>query len=93
MTFGNASPASVAIGTQRIPCGARVRAATLAVPVLLQHGTADRMVSIDGSRQFAQGPGAPRVRLIEYDALHALFADEGYEQRLADLTTWMESLE
>ena len=31
MTFGSASPASVAIGTQRMPSGARVRAGTLAV--------------------------------------------------------------
>ena len=31
MTFGSASSASVAIGTQRIPPGARVRAATFAV--------------------------------------------------------------
>ena len=69
------------------------RAAALDTPVLLQHGTADRMVLIDGSRRFASGPAAAHVRLIEYDAFHALFADVGYEQRLADLTTWMESLE
>jgi hypothetical protein len=31
MTFGSASSVSVEIGTQRIPLGARVRAATLAV--------------------------------------------------------------
>jgi alpha-beta hydrolase superfamily lysophospholipase len=69
------------------------RAASLGTRVLLQHGTADRMVSIDGSRRFASGPASGRVQLIEYDAFHALFADVGYEQRLLDLTTWMESLE
>jgi hypothetical protein len=31
ITVGNASSCNVAIGTQRIPCGARLRAATLAV--------------------------------------------------------------
>ena len=31
MTFGSASPAKVAIGTQRMPSGARVRAGTFAV--------------------------------------------------------------
>jgi alpha-beta hydrolase superfamily lysophospholipase len=69
------------------------RAATLGTRALLLHGTADRMVSIDGSRRFACGPAAARVQLVEYDAFHALFADVGYEQRLTDLTTWMESLE
>ena len=69
------------------------RAATLARPALVLHGTGDRMVSIDGSRRFAAGPAAGQVRLIEYDAWHALFADVGYEERLIDLTTWMESLE
>ncbi len=69
------------------------RAATLARPALILHGAADRMVSIDGSRRFAGGPAAGRVRLVEYDAFHALFADQGYEERLTDLTTWMDSLE
>ena len=69
------------------------RAHLLTLPLLVQHGSADRMVLIDGSRRFATGPAAARVRLIEYDAFHALFADVGYEQRLTDLTTWMESLE
>ena len=69
------------------------RAAWLSAPLLVQHGTRDTMVSIDGSRRFAAGPAAARVRLLEYDALHALFADVGYEERLTDLSTWMESLE
>lgn len=69
------------------------RAATLARPALIMHGAADRMVSIDGSRRFASGPAAGNVRLIEYDAWHALFADTGYEERLTDLAEWMESLE
>jgi len=69
------------------------RAATLSRPVLIQHGRDDRMVSIDGSRRFARGPASAMVRLVEYDAWHALFADTGYEERLVDLTTWMESLE
>lgn len=69
------------------------RAATLERPALILHGAGDRMVSIDGSRRFAGGPAMGQVRLIEYDAWHALFADKGYEQRLTDLTGWMESLE
>jgi alpha-beta hydrolase superfamily lysophospholipase len=69
------------------------RAATLSRPVLILHGRDDRMVLIDGSRRFARGPASATVRLVEYDTWHALFADTGYEERLVDLTTWMESLE
>lgn len=69
------------------------RAAALARPALILHGRDDRMVSIDGSRRLARGPASAMVRLAEYDAWHALFADTGYEERLVDLTTWMESLE
>lgn len=87
--------ASGRLATEVLATAASVhaRSATLAVSVLIQHGTADRMVSIDGSRRLAAGPAAARVRLREYDAFHALFADEGYEERLADLAAWMESLE
>lgn len=87
--------ASTRLATEALDTMASVhaRAATLAVPVLIMHGTADRMVSIDGSRRFAAGPASSRVQLKEYDAFHALLADSGYEERLADLRTWMESLE
>ena len=68
------------------------RAATLERPALILHGAGDRMVSIDGSRRLAGGPAVGHVRLIEYDAWHALFADLGYEQRLTDVATWMQSL-
>ena len=87
--------ASTRLATEVLDTMASVhaRAATLAVPVLVMHGSADRMVSIDGSRRFAAGPASKHVELREYDAFHALLADEGYEQRLDDLSTWMESLE
>lgn len=69
------------------------RAAALARPALILHGTEDRMVLIDGSRRFAAGPAAARVHLIEYPgAWHALFADEGYTERLRDLEQWMMPL-
>lgn len=87
--------ASARLATETLATIASVhdRAATLQVPALLQHGTRDGMVSIDGSRRFAGGPAAPHVRLLEYDAFHALYADVGYERRLDDLTGWMDSLQ
>jgi alpha-beta hydrolase superfamily lysophospholipase len=87
--------ASARLGTETLDTIASVhaRAARLAVPVLIQHGTGDRMVPIDGSRRFAGGPARARVTLREYpDAAHALFVDLGYEERLRDLLDWMDAL-
>ena len=71
---------------------ARVQAgaARFPVPVLILHGGADRMVPPDGSGRFAAAAG-PRARLIEYpEGDHALLADQGGDQVLADLTSWLE---
>ncbi|HEY8258557.1 MAG TPA: lysophospholipase [Gemmatimonadales bacterium] len=73
---------------------ARVRAGagTFAFPLLLLHGSDDRMVSPDGSRVFATEAASPDKQLIEYPgAYHALFADFGREQVLADLAGWIEA--
>lgn len=65
-------------------------AAEFPVPVLVQHGTADRMVLPEGSRQFVAHVGHPDHRLIEYDgAYHALLADLDGERVLADLGDWI----
>ena len=65
-------------------------AAEFPVPVLVQHGTADRMVLPEGSRRFVSHMGHPDHRLIEYDgAYHALLADLDSERVLADLGDWI----
>ncbi len=71
---------------------ARVQALapTLAVPTLLLHGTADRMVSPDGTRRFAGRAPADLATLREYaGAYHALFADWDQETVLRDVEAWM----
>jgi alpha-beta hydrolase superfamily lysophospholipase len=73
---------------------ARVRAsaAALAVPALVLHGGADRMVPPDGSRAFAaeaRAAGAD-VTYREYpDGYHALLADLGGDRVLADVAAWL----
>jgi alpha-beta hydrolase superfamily lysophospholipase len=70
---------------------ARVQAgaARFPVPVLILHGGADRMVPPDGSRRFAAAAG-PRASLIEYPGgYHALLADVGGPEVLADLAAWL----
>jgi alpha-beta hydrolase superfamily lysophospholipase len=75
---------------------ARVRASAgaLAVPVLVLHGGADRMVPPDGSRAFAadaRAAGAD-VTYREYpDGYHALLADVGGDHALVDVGAWLEA--
>jgi alpha-beta hydrolase superfamily lysophospholipase len=73
---------------------ARVQAlaGNLSVPLLILHGSADRMVPPDGSREFFTKVGFPDREFREYpDGYHGLFADFGYQQVLADLEHWIEA--
>ncbi len=66
-------------------------ASNLDLPVLLMHGTADRMVPPAGTRDFFQRLTVADRTLIEYPGgYHALFADLDTPQVLADLTAWIE---
>ena len=68
----------------------QAEAGRFAVPLLVQHGAADRMVPPDGSRRFVARVGHPDRQLIEYPgAYHALLADLDSDRVLADLARWM----
>lgn len=80
------------LSTEVVAAIARVQAGApgFPLPVLLLHGSADRMVPPDGSRRFVAAVGHPDHRLIEYpDGYHVLFADTGRERVLADLERWI----
>jgi alpha-beta hydrolase superfamily lysophospholipase len=60
------------------------------LPLLVLHGSADRMVPPDGSRAFVPRVGHPDHELREYPgAYHVLFADLDRERVLADLDQWI----
>jgi alpha-beta hydrolase superfamily lysophospholipase len=62
------------------------------LPVLILHGSADRMVPPDGSRAFIARVGHPDHELREYPGgYHVLFADVDREQVLDDLERWIGS--
>jgi alpha-beta hydrolase superfamily lysophospholipase len=85
--------ASARLGTETLDTIASVhaRAGALRVPTLVLHGTGDRMVPIEGSRRLAAGAARARVTLREYPEVgHALFVDDGYEERLEALRAWAE---
>jgi alpha-beta hydrolase superfamily lysophospholipase len=69
----------------------QARAETLSVPLLILHGSADRMVPPQGSRLFFSRLEQTDREFREYPgAYHGLFADIGYQKVLADLEHWLE---
>jgi alpha-beta hydrolase superfamily lysophospholipase len=81
------------LSTEVVAAITRVQAAApkFPLPLLLLHGSADRMVHPDGTRRFAAAAGQADVRLIEYpEGYHVLFADLDREQVLGDLIKWID---
>jgi alpha-beta hydrolase superfamily lysophospholipase len=67
-------------------------AADFSVPLLILHGSADRMVPPDGSREFFAKVRHPDKELREYPgAYHVLFADLNSGEVLEDLARWLDS--
>ncbi len=68
------------------------QAAKLSVPLLILHGSDDRMVPPDGSRSFFGKLRYPDREFREYPgAYHGLFADTGYQGVLSDVERWVEA--
>jgi alpha-beta hydrolase superfamily lysophospholipase len=88
--FHRRGTARLSTEVTRTIAGVQAEAGRFAVPLLVQHGGADRMVPPDGSRRFVSRVGHPDRRLIEYaGAYHALLADLDGERVLADLGEWI----
>ena len=69
----------------------QARAETLSVPLLILHGSADRMVPPEGSRRFFSRVHHTDRELRMYPgAYHGIFADVGYEEVLKDVDRWLE---
>ena len=82
------------LSTEVLAAIARVQAAAprFPLPLLVLHGSADRMVPPDGSRQFVASVEHPDCELREYaGAFHVLFADLDHERVLTDVERWIEA--
>jgi alpha-beta hydrolase superfamily lysophospholipase len=67
-------------------------AAKFPLPLLVLHGSDDRMVPPDGSRRFFAQVQHPDREYREYPgAYHGLFADMGHEAVLRDVERWIEA--
>jgi alpha-beta hydrolase superfamily lysophospholipase len=82
------------LSTEVVAAIARVQAGApgFPLPVLVLHGSADRMVPPDGSREFVARVRHPDRELHEYaGAFHVLFADLDHERVLTDVERWIEA--
>lgn len=82
------------LSTEVIAAIARVQdgASQFTLPLLLLHGSDDRMVPPDGSRTFFAKLRTPEREFREYPgAYHGLFADTGYQEVLGDVERWLEA--
>jgi alpha-beta hydrolase superfamily lysophospholipase len=61
------------------------------VPLLILHGTADRVAAVEGSRELFQRAGTADKTLRLYPGLyHEVLNEPEKEQVLADLIAWID---
>ncbi|QCQ92694.1 alpha/beta hydrolase [Rhodococcus sp. SGAir0479] len=66
------------------------RLPSLTMPLLLLHGTDDRLADVSGSRMIAARAGSEDLTLKTYDGLfHEVFNEPEQEKVLDDLTDWL----
>ncbi|ORB72343.1 alpha/beta hydrolase [Mycobacterium shinjukuense] len=66
------------------------RAPALTAPLLVVHGTADRLIPIEGSRRLVECVGSTDVELTEYPGLyHEVFNEPERGQVLDDVVSWI----
>lgn len=64
----------------------------LRLPVLIQHGTADALVSVDGARAVHHAMASKDRTFRPYDGLfHEIYNEPEREQVLADLLKWLDA--
>ncbi|SFO32043.1 Lysophospholipase, alpha-beta hydrolase superfamily [Pseudonocardia ammonioxydans] len=66
------------------------RAAELRLPLLIQHGTADRLTDPEGTRRLDEASGSPDTTVRWYDGLwHEIYHEPGRDAPLTDLRRWL----
>jgi alpha-beta hydrolase superfamily lysophospholipase len=69
------------------------RVSRLRVPVLVQHGTADKLVPYDANRPVYAALGQPKLRAVRtYEGLfHEIYNEPERDRVIADLEAWLEA--
>jgi alpha-beta hydrolase superfamily lysophospholipase len=66
------------------------RAPALTAPLLVVHGSDDRLIPVDGSRRLVECVGSTDVELKEYPGLyHEVFNEPERDQVLGDVVAWI----
>jgi acylglycerol lipase len=64
----------------------------ITLPILILHGTADKVTKPSGSREFYEKAGSKDKTLKLYEGhVHDLLADLGKEQVMADIQAWIDA--
>jgi alpha-beta hydrolase superfamily lysophospholipase len=68
------------------------RAAALRSPMLIVHGSEDRLIAVDGSRRLVEAVGSSDVELKVYPGLyHEVFNEPERYQVLDDVVSWIDA--
>src|SRR6185295_14832238 len=64
----------------------------ITLPLLILHGTADKVTKPSGSKEFYEKAGSKDKTLKLYEGhFHDLLADVGKQQVMADIQTWIDA--
>lgn len=67
-------------------------ASSIQLPLLMLHGTEDRMVPIDACRAFLDRVGSCDASLLEYEGMgHFPHREQGADRFMGDITVWLDS--
>ena len=68
------------------------RVAQFTLPLLILHGTADKVTKPSGSKEFYERAGSSDKTLKLYEGhFHDLLADVGKQQVMADIEAWIDA--
>ncbi len=94
LVFHGSIPARTVVELLSAMQSVSARAPELSLPVLVQHGTADRLVPLSAVRPVYQQLGNPRQRTLKiYEGLfHEVYNEPERERVIDDLIRWLEAV-
>jgi len=93
LVFRGAIPARTIVELLQAMAAFPVSAPELRIPVLVQHGTADKLVPLAATRPIYETLGQPKGRTLRtYEGLfHEIYNEPERDRVLADLAVWLEA--